>query len=165
MVWWGTREKPSARMAVEIAAMKKVFHVGKLVRIPSHVGWDSTFFLQTHDLKLVTTDVQGPYWLVSFSMRPENASASIQSSDTYRIKILYQAGYPNKEPVVTLESHDVSDSPHKFQGGYLCLHNHSSTRAGWDPSKSTAATFGLWSVEWVRAWLYWRRTDDWPENG
>lgn len=166
MTWWGTREHPSPRMVAEILAMKKAFPLSERNLVHTYVRWDFDFEIETVDRDLITSGGATPYWLIRFRMRETSSSSRIRSRDVFEIKVKYPSLYPAKEPIVTLESHDAAGAPHHFfDSDVLCLHSHDGTRTGWDPAKSTAATFGLWAVEWIRAWLYWKRNLSWPETG
>lgn len=166
MAWWGTRQRPSPRMVVEIAAMKKLFNPKQPVLVSPRVSWDRDFYVETFEREL-QTGVFEPYWRISFLMR-ETGPSRIRSGEVYTIKITYKQGFPAKEPWVTILSHDVSDSPHHYgtrhQGRVIiCLHGHSGNpREEWDPGRSTAATLGLWAVQWIRAYILWNKTGDWP---
>jgi hypothetical protein len=160
MTWWGTRKKPSLRLKKEILLMQATFPKEKRAPMDLYGKFD----LETSDLDLVTDeDPLQPYWLVRFRMH-DRLSSRIKSKDWFTIKIKYSKSHPNQEPYVFVLSHNVSNAPHVllFSSGALCLHAHKSARSGWDPGKSTAATFGLWAVQWIRAWLRWKKTRRWP---
>ncbi len=165
MTWWGSWENPSDRMRREALTMKATFDIKKRVLIRSHVSWDQDFYLETGERKFVTDKPRYPYWLITFRMH-DSSSSRIRSKEWFTIRIEYPEGYPDYEPEVRVISHDVTDAPHVllFSSGALCLHDHTSSRSGWDPGKSTAATFGLWAIEWIRAYLYWKKTWFWPET-
>ncbi len=169
--WWGNPQQFSARMWAEVAAMKAAFDVElkKGKKITTQARWDEPFILFTHKLKLnISQDPRKPFWTVEFSMKETVENSDARSNDHYRLKIQYLSDYPSREPQVTVPSHSLGTNlaNHVFEGGILCLHDHSSTRTGWDPGSSTAATFGLWSVEWIRAWRYAKRNNNnWPSDG
>ena|SRR3989344_4609170 len=153
--WWGTRQHPSPRMVIEIAAMKIVFKFNEPSLIKPQRGWDQQFYLHTLSRELNTNNPSNPFWEISFQMS--------YLPDTYKIQINYQKNYPAEEPAVFLLSHRGSGR-HIFKNGRLCLHNHTGSLYGWDPAKSTAATFGLWAVEWIRAWIIQEKTGNWPST-
>jgi hypothetical protein len=158
MTWWGTRQNPSPRMRAEIAAMIKLFNTKEDVLYRARANWDWDCYLQTRKLKLVTDEnPREPHWLVTFRMHD-------YPRDWLTIKIKYSKEHPHVEPAVTVLSHDVSNARHLLLSGALCLHGHDSARTGWNPSKSTDATFGLWSVEWIRAWIFWQKKGYWPSE-
>lgn len=168
--WWGNPQQFTGRMWSEVAAMKAAFDIelvkGKKVTTQAH--WDHPFILYAHKLKLnISQDPRKPFWTVEFSMKETVKNSDARSKDHYRLKIEYPTDYPSREPKVFVSSHAIGTSlaNHVFGDGSLCLHDHSSTRTGWDPSSSTAATFGLWSVEWVRAWRFSKRNSNWPSDG
>lgn len=163
--WWGEGQKPSPRFAHEILSMKAAFPLEGLKQydLPIRVHWDYGFKVQTIERRLNRDNPNELYWNIAFRFHEIERRSQNGSQDMFRLKILYPASYPHDEPRVWLESHNVNNSPHLFGGGVLCLYQHGSNRSkGWDPGTSTAATFGVWSVQWVRAWLYWKRTNDWP---
>lgn len=167
--WWGNPREFTPRMWAEVAAMKAAFDVTKTsgVLIETRVYWDDNFYLSTHLLKLnISSNPMQPFWTVIFSMRETDKKSKSRSTDKFTLQIEYPESYPSSEPHVTIPSHKLGTmlANHIFPGGVLCLHNHSSSRTGWDPSSSTAATFGLWSVEWVRAWQRSKRTGKWPDE-
>lgn len=159
MSWWGSREKPSPRMIVEILAMKKLFNTTKPTIVRREIDWDRDFAIITESLDLVTG--KEPYWLVKIRMKDKGE----KPSPVYTLKISYYGNFPHDEPEVRVPEINVRETPHRYTDTRLCLTDHSGSRTGWDPSSSTAATVGLWSVEWLRAWKVWKQTGRWPEKG
>lgn len=172
MVWWSKTDPPSrdhmsARMYAEIAAMRKVFGKAPVHIDVSKLGlsWDTNFYVRTVDIDCNTRNIHQPIWSVSFQMLrdPKVKNVKHHKDDIYRLKIVYPTSYPNTDPRTTIESHDISGSPHLLGGGVLCLFDHSLSRSsGWDPAKSTVGTIAIWSVLWVRAHNYWLVTHSWP---
>jgi len=159
--WFGTTQKPSPRAAIEIAAMKKLFDTTTPTVVRHKVSWDSDFLLYT--LKLELNPAEPIHWTVQFSMYDiEETGKGVNNNDTFTIRILYPSNFPAGEPQVEVTSHNVN-GVHVFNGGKLCLHSHRGASSGWDPAASTAATFGLWSVQWIRAWIYYKTHTIWPD--
>lgn len=167
--WWGTRKEPSRRMRVEILAMKKLFNTKQKVLIKPRVLWDDDFYLITKELNLDTDNRIRPFWLTTFRMRsgPQNR---INPEGWYTLRITYRSEFPAKEPAATIPSHGLLGAEHIFgklsetDDYVLCLTGHDGIRSGWDPARSTAATIGLWSIEWIRAWTLSIITGYWPDE-
>ncbi len=164
--WWiDTGNRPSTRLAVEVIAMKKAFVEKELTDFKYGASWDRPFQIKTLRKKLHIEGSAAPYWQLEFVMQPMPGVAPLlNSSDVFKLQILYTSDFPGKEPQANYLSPDVSGSLHLFvSGNKLCLHNHSSANSGWDPARSTAATIAVWSIQWARAWLSWKLTGSWPE--
>jgi hypothetical protein len=162
-MWWGTRKNPTERMKIEIQKMQGLFNVKVPTPINFGVDWDVPFLLETLQLSLNLDHPKRPYWLITFRMHldPKAPWGRAESRDAFTIKIEYHPRHPYQEPIVTVESHDVLG--HQYSDGRLCLFDHSGVRSsGWDPAKNTAASMGLWSVQWIRAWLYEKEIGYWP---
>lgn len=182
--WWSktnppSRSAPSARMLLELEYMKAIFNPKVMTHVPSSTTWDVDFFVETKSIEFNTDDPSEPYWLVTFrfvranSARvkglkgydPKAPTADHHVGDWYTVSITHSGNYPDEEPVVKVESDNVSRSSlHMFRDGRLCLLDH--TRMSFNGNKHTASTVGLWTIQWLRAYAYHELTSDWPEpNG
>lgn len=161
--WWGTRSKVTPRMVFEVDAMRMLFSEKRPVLYRQNVSWDAHFFVVTHELNF-NTDGALPYWEAKFqTINVPGSRSVINTREIFELQVLYSSNYPASEPQANLTNQNLSGAQHLFPGGKLCLHAHNSARDGWDPAKSTAATIALWAIQWTRAWLYWKKTNVWPE--
>ena len=167
MTWYRARGgKPTDRLVLEVTKMKLLFDPEKATEPDVVASWDVPFEVRTLVApKFQYKRVDSPLWKIRFTMR-NLERGDFNPTDEFQMKIQYPVNYPADEPRVTLPSHhqEVINSPHRFGGGVLCLHNHNSSRTGWDPAKSTAATFALWSIQWIRTLYYWKHSGRWPDS-
>lgn len=167
--WWGTENVPSKQLRKELAAMIKHFTPERYCYVQTVPSWDKPFFIFTtkRDFHRKSGSNEKMYWQIGFRMLELDRETW---SGEYELKILYSPNYPHAEPsaylltkialpsqVRAVWSHDTS------LGIHICLHDHEgNATTGWDPGSSTAATYGLWGVQWVRAYLHFRKTGNWP---
>lgn len=135
--WWGTRERVSARLQLEVEMMRATF--GDTFRLM--VPWRG-------DL----------YWIgdVEINLRgiPERM---------HTLKIIYVEGYPNRPAEAYVVKPAVYSEKHQFADGQLCLFNPKDGVAyGWNPATSTAVTVAGWAIQWLYAYYTWRATGFWP---
>ena len=136
--WWGSKNNVSARLRLEVEAMRATFdNTFKLIVPPSGgmLYWEG-------DVELNLATLQSPY---------------------HRLKILYPNEYPNRPAEAYVLSPRIYSEKHQYEDGQLCLFNpKDGTQYGWNPSKSTAVTVAGWAVQWMYAYYTWRATGDWP---
>ncbi len=160
-LWWGTRQKPSPRFMIDIGAMKFAFNTKSFTLFKQEVSWDTDFVISTTSLELLT-DTEQPKWIVKFRMlKDTKLPAKIEFNDEAILTIQYQENQIIA-PVADYVYPEVVKSQHNIGGHNLCLH-HGGARNGWDPAKSTVGTIAQWSVQWLRAWMYWTKYNEWPE--
>lgn len=136
MAWWDS-EDGRKRLAAEKALMLQTYSNAKLHLKSGRLFWVITI----PDVKMDERSL-GPH----------------------TIKVLYpNSDYPTRFPTAFVLEPRLGGSPHKYNGGELCLFNPGEGgRYGWDPGKSTAVTIALWAVEWIKAYYTWRETGHWP---
>jgi len=136
-VWWGTRENVSARLRVEVEAMRAAFA--------------DTF-------RLVVKPGQNLYWLGTVEINLKNIPQR-----EHALKILYPASYPDRPPEAYVVKPQIYSEKHQFEDGQLCLFNPKDGETyGWNPSRSTAVTVAAWGVQWLYAYYTWRAIGTWP---
>jgi ubiquitin-protein ligase len=138
MAWWGTRRDVSARLQLEVKAMRATF--------------GSTF-------RLVVPESGDPlYWdgVVEINM------ARLRHRE-HRLKIVYPHEYPYKPAEAYLLDPKIISKKHQYVDGQLCLFNpREGERYGWNPAKSTAVTVTAWAIQWIYAYYTWVATEEWP---
>ncbi len=135
--WWGTPDRVSARLRMEVEMMRATFA--------------DTF-------RLVVPRRGDLYWLgdVEINLRriPERM---------HTLKIVYVEGYPNRPAEAYVLKPNVYSEKHQFEDGQLCLFNpRDGVSYGWNPSTSTAVTVAGWAIQWLYAYYTWRATGEWP---
>lgn len=161
------RGHASRRAKLEISKMKALFNIDKPVRL-NYLGWDVPFSVTTlQNPQLHYQDRSDVYWEIHFKMRNlPRSPVGVNPTEPVELKIVYH-GDPTNEPHAYIPSHEHlilgEPTPHHFGGGRLCLFDHGQSRAlGWDPAKSTASTVAIWSIQWLRTYYYWKKTNNWP---
>ena len=135
--WWGSKNNVSARLRLEVEAMRATF--------------DNNF-------KLIVPPVGALYWEGDVEL-----NLSTLESPFHRLKILYPSEYPNRPAEAYILRPRIYSEKHQYEDGQLCLFNpKDGTQYGWNPSKSTAVTVAGWAVQWMYAYYTWRATGDWP---
>jgi len=135
--WWGTRKRVSARLQLEVAAMRDTF--------------GDTF-------RLVVPRRGDLYWEGEVEL---NMSSIRERS--HRLHIVYPKGYPNRPAEAYVRKPDIKSRKHQFEDGQLCLFNPRDGKTyGWNPGRSTAVTVTAWAVQWLYAYYTWKATNDWP---
>lgn len=135
--WWGTREKVSERLRMEVELMRATFA--------------DTF-------RLVVPKKGDLYWVGDVEI---NLRGIPQRQHT--IKIVYVEGYPNRPSEAYVIKPNVYSEKHQFEDGQLCLFNpKDGVTYGWNPSTSTAVTVAGWAIQWLYAYYTWRATGTWP---
>lgn len=135
--WWGSKNNVSARLRLEVEAMRATF--------------DNTF-------KLIVPTIGPLYWEGDVEL-----NLATLESPYHRLKILYPSEYPNRPAEAYVLRPRIYSEKHQYEDGQLCLFNpKDGTQYGWNPSKSTAVTVAGWAVQWMYAYYTWRATGDWP---
>jgi hypothetical protein len=90
--------------------------------------------------------------------------SSLHPRRRYLVTVRYPRWFPDEEPVVAIESPQLSQgSPHLLDGNRPCLYQSSQgSRNGYDPARTTAATLVAWTALWIHAYETWRATGEWP---
>ena len=135
--WWGSKNNVSARLRLEVEAMRATF--------------DNTF-------KLIVPPMGALYWEGDVEL-----NLATLESPFHRLKILYPNEYPNRPAEAYVLRPRIYSEKHQYEDGQLCLFNpKDGTQYGWNPSKSTAVTVAGWAVQWMYAYYTWRATGEWP---
>ena len=135
--WWGTRERVSARLQLEVEMMRATF--GDTFRLV--VPWHG-------DL----------YWIGDVEINLKGIPERVHT-----LKIIYVEGYPNRPAEAYVVKPTVYSEKHQFADGQLCLFNPKDGVAyGWNPATSTAVTVAGWAIQWLYAYYTWRATGFWP---
>ena len=135
--WWGSKNNVSARLRLEVEAMRATF--------------DNTF-------KLIIPSTSALYWEGDVEL-----NLATLESPFHRLKILYPNEYPNRPAEAYVLRPRIYSEKHQYEDGQLCLFNpKDGTQYGWNPSKSTAVTVAGWAVQWMYAYYTWRATNEWP---
>lgn len=135
--WWGKRDAVSARLRLEVEAVRNHFEKTFRLVVPK---WGLLYW--TGDVEINMRDV------------PQRV---------HKIKILYPNDYPARPPEAYVLEPEIVSQKHQFTDGQLCLFNPKDGKTyGWNPARSTAATVIGWAVEWLYAYYTWQATGDWP---
>jgi len=135
--WWGTRDKVSNRLRLEVGMMRATFGDTFHLVVPKH-----------GDL----------YWIGDVEINMQGIPQRLHT-----LKIIYVEGYPNRPAEAYVVKPAVYSEKHQFEDGQLCLFNPKDGVAyGWNPSTSTAVTVAGWAIEWLYAYYTWRATGTWP---
>lgn len=135
--WWGTRRNVSARLRLEVDAMRTTF--------------GDTFRLIVPENGLI-------YWLGMVEVN----LAKLRDRE-HELKVLYPRDYPNRPAEAYVLSPRIYSEKHQYEDGQLCLFNpKDGENYGWNPSRSTAVTVTAWAIQWLYAYYTWRATNDWP---
>jgi hypothetical protein len=135
--WWGTRDKVSDRLRLEVEMMRVTFGDTFRLVVPKH-----------SDL----------YWIGDVEVNMKGIPQRVHT-----LKIIYVEGYPNRPAEAYVEKPPVYSEKHQFEDGQLCLFNpKDGITYGWNPSTSTAVTVTGWAIEWLYAYYTWRATGTWP---
>lgn len=136
--WWGTRRNVSARLRLEVEAMRATF--------------EDTFKLHVPD------DDQLLYWEGEVYV---NLAKLRQPK--HDLKIVYPRDYPHRPAEAYVLEPRVYSEKHQYEDGQLCLFNpKDGENYGWNPARGTAVTVTAWAVQWLYAYYTWRATGDWP---
>ncbi len=155
-LWWGTRQNPSLRLMADIASVKMVFNPKAYTVFNRKVNWDTDFVISTTSIELLT-DTEQPKWVVKFRMmKVALLPSDLEFNDEVILTMQYQEDRL-APPITDYVYPDVSKSPHNTGGHNLDIQNSS-----WDPVKSTPGTIAIQSVQWLRAWMYWSKYNEWP---
>jgi len=137
--WWGTRKRVSARLQLEVVAMRDTFGDTFRLIVPRR-GKDKLYW-------------EGEVELNMSSIRERR----------HRLHIVYPGEYPNKAPEAYVRQPKIVSRKHQFDDGQLCLFNPRDGKSyGWNPGRSTAVTVAAWAVQWLYAYYTWKATNDWP---
>lgn len=81
----------------------------------------------------------------------------------YLVRITYPRGFPEDAPKVTIEQPTLPENaPHVLAGKELCLFRPvDGPRHGYDPARTTAATFVAWTAHWIHCFEHWQETGTW----
>jgi len=163
--WWGTYNAPSAKLAIEILALKQIFSQTSKVAFNPLKDWDNVFSIITEDLQLVFDANQGVYWNVSFAMI-DITSQHERTVQDCNLKLVYPDNWglwSNAEIYCVISKPPLSGSPHihsehKYGGTRIDLITdiQSHNQLG------LAAIYALASVYWLRHWMYWKKNNIWP---
>lgn len=135
--WWGTREKVSERLRMEVELMRATFA--------------DTF-------RLVVPKKGDLYWVGDVEINLKGIPQRLHT-----LKIVYVEGYPNRPSEAYVIKPNVYSEKHQFEDGQLCLFNpKDGVTYGWNPSTSTAVTVAGWAIQWLYAYYTWRATGTWP---
>lgn len=135
--WWGTRENVSARLRLEVEAMRVTF--------------GTTF-------KLIVPKYGLLYWEGAVEIN----LARLRERE-HMVKILYPGDYPNRPAEAYILRPKIYSPKHQYEDGQLCLFNpKDGENYGWNPSRSTAVTVAAWAIQWIYAYYTWRATGEWP---
>ena len=90
--------------------------------------------------------------------------SSLEGGDRYLVRVMYPSGFPDSPPVVVIDEPAFEGAvPHLLDQKRPCLYRAvHGPRNGYDPARTTAATFVAWTALWVNAYEAWRRTGQWP---
>jgi len=137
MNWWGTPDKVSPRLRLEVEMMRATFA--------------DTFRLVVPKRGLL-------YWLGDIEINMTGVPQRLHT-----LKILYPLEYPNRPAEAYVENPLVYSEKHQYEDGQLCLFNpKDGITYGWNPSTSTAVTVAGWAIQWLYAYYTWRLTHVWP---
>ena len=135
--WWGTRHNVSARLRLEVEAMRATF--------------DNTF-------KLIVPQFGLLYWKGDVEINLRNLK-----HPEHTLKILYPKDYPNRPAEAYVLNPRLYSEKHQYEDGQLCLFNpKDGEQYGWNPARSTSVTVTAWAVQWIYAFYTWRATGVWP---
>jgi hypothetical protein len=90
--------------------------------------------------------------------------SGLDAERRYLIRVTYPDDFPDHPPAVVIESPELPGGmPHVLGPQRPCLFQPShGPRNGYDPGKTTAATFVAWTALWIHAFETWQATGHWP---
>jgi ubiquitin-protein ligase len=136
--WWGTRSNVSARLRIEVAAMRASFGENFRLNVPN--------------------DSKPLFWTGMVEINLSNLRQR-----EHELKILYPSDYPNRPAEAYVLKPHVYSEKHQYEDGQLCLFNpKDGEHYGWNPSASTAVTITGWAIQWLYAFYTWKATGEWP---
>ncbi|MBI5958291.1 MAG: hypothetical protein HY866_06140 [Chloroflexi bacterium] len=136
--WWGTKERVSNRLRLEVELMRATFA--------------DTFQL------VVPKKNEELYWVGDIEVNLKGIPQRVHT-----VKIVYVEDYPNRPAEAYVIKPNVYSEKHQFEDGQLCLFNpRDGVTYGWNPSTSTAVTVAGWAIQWLYAYYTWRATGTWP---
>jgi hypothetical protein len=82
----------------------------------------------------------------------------------YLVRVTYPGGFPDDPPFVRIEEPTLPENaPHVLDNQKLCLYRPlDGPRFGYDPARTTAATFVAWTAHWIHCFEQWQETGSWP---
>jgi hypothetical protein len=81
----------------------------------------------------------------------------------YLVKVSYPDRFPHQAPAVSIEKPALRENtPHLLFHTNPCLYRGESSRSGYDPARTTAATLVAWTALWIHAYEVWMATGTWP---
>lgn len=75
----------------------------------------------------------------------------------YKVKIEYRGD--NRPRVSILSPALAKDTPHVYEGGYLCLYHPDNFR--WNGDKFISKEIVRWTCAWLYFYEYWLQTGEW----
>jgi len=137
MSWWGTPDRVSNRLRLEVELM--------------HATFADTF-------RLVVPKNDLLYWIGDVEINLRGLPERIHT-----IKLIYPAEYPNRPAEAYVLRPNVYSEKHQYEDGQLCLFNpKDGVTYGWNPSTSTVVTVAGWAIQWLYVYYTWRATGTWP---
>jgi ubiquitin-protein ligase len=138
--WWGTRANVSARLRVEVDAMRLAFG---------------------NNFRLIVPPMGGKlHWHGHIEI---NLSTLAPHERAHMLKIEYPNDYPFRPAEAYVLRPTIISRKHQYEDGQLCLFNpKDGEHYGWNPSSSTAVTVTAWAIQWLYAYYTWIETGDWP---
>jgi len=135
--WWGSRNNVSARLRIEVEAMRATC--------------GETF-------RLIVPREGLLHWVGEVDITMTNVPRR-----AHILQSLYPAEYPLRPPEAYVLEPYIYSPKHQFEDGQLCLFNpKDGTTYGWNPSRSTAVTVAGWAVQWLYAYYTWLELKIWP---
>ncbi|MBI3397043.1 hypothetical protein HY045_01055 [Candidatus Woesebacteria bacterium] len=170
--WLGTENKPSLRLAEEIAAMITFFDLKNITELElPKSSWDVNkiqVVTKTRSLKKFIDPAYNLGWSIKFSMRDGNRLC--RPDQVFTMLIFCPSNYPFDWPVLaTLDQSDnklglgLGTDTHVLrhqtiaQTNYpiMCHRDHSSRDwlQGHDPARTTMQMHAISGIMWIRAYL------------
>lgn len=91
--------------------------------------------------------------------------SSLPGHRDYLVMVVYPAEFPDAPPIVAILRPGIPHgTPHLLEGNRPCLYRTYGGH-GYDPARTTAATFVAWTALWIHAYETWLATGTWPGKG
>lgn len=165
--WWGTQERVSSRLHVEVAAVRTFFDAEHPTDLAlPHSDWDvQRIRVITHKRNLHREETNTEYdlwWDVLFSMN--DGGRLVSAKDRWNMWILYPNRYPFVAPHIaypgfhlgSVEGMNHTSNSFNFRGGTyrrICHFGHGSSdyRIGHDPAKTNTVMHAIRAILWLRS--------------
>lgn len=171
--WWGS-PKPkgspvaSERFVAEAEVWKNQLPKGVVKEVKDDTDdWDDPYWLRIEDIDKGWDEDNRFYVILTLRMADKLRRGEPDwEEDVYKVKVFYPEEYPSEAPkgyLVYPQPGFLSTAQHIYPDNELCLFDpEDGRRHGWNPAENTGVSIALWSIQWIRAYREYQRSDTWP---